>query len=96
MRPLVLKRASASRPSGQWQNEDYDVLADAKVGGLLPDGPASGGPQGSREEPPKKEGLSESVQEHVSCLRISLSAPELVQNFVALLLAPVRFIRIAD
>jgi hypothetical protein len=25
---LILKRASASRPSGQWQDEDYDVLAD--------------------------------------------------------------------
>jgi hypothetical protein len=28
---LILKRASASRPSGQWQDEDYDVLADGKV-----------------------------------------------------------------
>jgi hypothetical protein len=24
----MLKRASASRPSGQWSNDDYDVLAD--------------------------------------------------------------------
>jgi hypothetical protein len=25
------KRARVSRPSGQWQHEDYDVLADGKV-----------------------------------------------------------------
>jgi hypothetical protein len=25
---LTLKRAAASRPSGQWKDEDYDVLAD--------------------------------------------------------------------
>jgi hypothetical protein len=30
MTSLVLKRASASRPSGQWSDEDYDVLADSK------------------------------------------------------------------
>jgi hypothetical protein len=27
---LILKRASASRPSGQWSDDDYDVLATAK------------------------------------------------------------------
>jgi hypothetical protein len=27
---LTLKPASASRPSGQWQDEDYDVLADGR------------------------------------------------------------------
>jgi hypothetical protein len=32
---LVLKRASASRSSGQWQDEDYDVLADGKVVGRI-------------------------------------------------------------
>jgi hypothetical protein len=32
---LILKRASASRPSGQWQDEDYDVLADGKVVGRI-------------------------------------------------------------
>jgi hypothetical protein len=26
--PLVLKRASASRSSGEWSDDDYDVLAD--------------------------------------------------------------------
>jgi hypothetical protein len=31
--PLILKRASASRPSGQRSDEDYDVLADGKVVG---------------------------------------------------------------
>jgi hypothetical protein len=33
--PLILKRASASRPSGQWQDEDYDVIADGKVVGRI-------------------------------------------------------------
>jgi hypothetical protein len=28
---LILKRASASRPSGQWNEEDYDVLANANA-----------------------------------------------------------------
>jgi len=33
---LVLKRASASRPSGEWNEEDFDVLADgAVVGGIF-------------------------------------------------------------
>jgi hypothetical protein len=31
MTALILKRANFSRPSGQWQDEDYDVLADAEV-----------------------------------------------------------------
>jgi hypothetical protein len=35
MTSLTLKRASASRPSGQWQDEDYDVLADGKVVGRI-------------------------------------------------------------
>jgi hypothetical protein len=30
---LILKRASASRPSGQWSDDDYDVLADGEVVG---------------------------------------------------------------
>jgi hypothetical protein len=33
MAQLILKRASASGPSGQWKDEDYDVLADGKVVG---------------------------------------------------------------
>jgi len=28
MSSLILKRASASRPSGEWNDDDYDVLAD--------------------------------------------------------------------
>jgi hypothetical protein len=32
---LVLKRGKLSRPSGQWQDEDYDVLADGKVIGRI-------------------------------------------------------------
>jgi hypothetical protein len=32
---LLLKRASASRPSGEWNDDDYDVLADGAVVGRL-------------------------------------------------------------
>jgi len=32
---LTLKRASVSRPSGQWNDDDYDVLADATVVGRI-------------------------------------------------------------
>jgi hypothetical protein len=32
---LFLKRGRTSRPSGQWQHEDYDVLADGKVVGRI-------------------------------------------------------------
>ncbi len=28
---LILKRASASRPSGEWREDDYDVLADGVI-----------------------------------------------------------------
>jgi hypothetical protein len=35
MTSLTLKRASASRPDGQWSDEDYDVLADGKVVGRI-------------------------------------------------------------
>jgi hypothetical protein len=28
---LILKRASASRPSGEWSDDDFDVLADGVV-----------------------------------------------------------------
>src|SRR5262245_12351529 len=30
---LLLKRASTSRPSGEWNDDDYDVLADSVVVG---------------------------------------------------------------
>jgi hypothetical protein len=37
---LILKRANASRSSGKWKDEDYDVLADGKVvGRILEEGP---------------------------------------------------------
>jgi hypothetical protein len=29
--PTFLKRASASRPSGDWNDDDYDVLADGRI-----------------------------------------------------------------
>jgi hypothetical protein len=32
---LTLKRASASRPSGEWGEDDYDVLADGAVVGRI-------------------------------------------------------------
>jgi hypothetical protein len=33
---LILKRASASRPSGEWNDDDFDVLAnDAVVGRIF-------------------------------------------------------------
>jgi hypothetical protein len=43
---LILKRASASRPSGVWKHEDYDVLADGKViGRIYEEGSASTPPE---------------------------------------------------
>src|SRR5262249_966237 len=32
---LILKRASASRPSGEWNEDDYDVLAEGVVVGRI-------------------------------------------------------------
>jgi hypothetical protein len=32
---LILKRASASRPSGEWIDDDYNVLADGVVVGRI-------------------------------------------------------------
>jgi hypothetical protein len=32
---LILKRASVSRPSGEWNDDDYDVLADGVVVGRI-------------------------------------------------------------
>jgi hypothetical protein len=32
---LILKRASASRPSGEWKDDDYDVLANGVVVGRI-------------------------------------------------------------
>jgi hypothetical protein len=37
MTTLILKRAKASRPSGQWNDDDFDVLANGVVvGRILP------------------------------------------------------------
>jgi hypothetical protein len=35
MSSLILKRARASRPSGEWNDDDYDVLADGTVVGRI-------------------------------------------------------------
>jgi hypothetical protein len=35
MSSLILKRASASRPSGEWNDDDFDVLADGAVVGRV-------------------------------------------------------------
>jgi len=32
---LILQRASVSRPSGQWRDDDYDVLEDGVVVGRI-------------------------------------------------------------
>jgi hypothetical protein len=32
---LILKRASTSRPPGQWNDDDFDVLADGVVVGRI-------------------------------------------------------------
>ena len=32
---LILKRASVSRPSGEWNDDDYDVLANSEVVGRI-------------------------------------------------------------
>jgi len=32
---LLLKRASVSRPSGEWNDDDYDVVADGDVVGRI-------------------------------------------------------------
>jgi hypothetical protein len=32
---LILKRATASRPSGEWSEDDYDVLATGMVVGRI-------------------------------------------------------------
>ena len=42
---LTLKRASASRPSGEWDDDDFDVLADGVVVGRIFN--SNAGPVGS-------------------------------------------------
>jgi hypothetical protein len=46
MSPLTLKRGKFSRSSGQWKDEDYDVLADGDVvGRILEEGSRFGPPE---------------------------------------------------
>jgi hypothetical protein len=33
--PLIPKHASANRPSGQWNDDDFDVLANGEVVGRI-------------------------------------------------------------
>ena len=42
---LILKRASTSRPSGEWDDDDFDVLADGVVVGRIFN--SNAGPVGS-------------------------------------------------
>jgi hypothetical protein len=35
VKELTLKRASASRPSGEWDDDDYDVLTDGAIVGRI-------------------------------------------------------------
>jgi hypothetical protein len=42
MSQLIIKRASASRPSGEWDDDDYDVLADGAVVGRIMKAAAAG------------------------------------------------------
>jgi hypothetical protein len=42
---LILKRASASRPSGEWSDDDYEVLADGVAVGRIYEDPASSRPE---------------------------------------------------
>jgi hypothetical protein len=48
MTQLALKRANLSRPSGQWQDEDYDVLADGKAVGRIYEEPSASIPPDMR------------------------------------------------
>jgi hypothetical protein len=45
MMALILERASASRPSGEWNDDDYDVLADGVTVGRIMK--ASAAPEGT-------------------------------------------------
>jgi hypothetical protein len=41
MTQLILKRASASRPSGEWRDDDFDVLENGAVVGRIFFSPAA-------------------------------------------------------
>jgi hypothetical protein len=44
---LKLNRASVSRPSGEWNDDDYDVLADGVVVGRIMGGRPGAGMSGA-------------------------------------------------
>jgi hypothetical protein len=44
MTALILKHASASRPSGEWNDDNYDVLADGAVVGRIMEAAPEGMP----------------------------------------------------
>jgi hypothetical protein len=48
MPSLILKRGKFSRPSGQWHDEDYDILADGKVIGCIYEEPSASTPPDMR------------------------------------------------
>lgn len=50
MGQLILKRASASRPSGEWNDDDFDVLADGIVVGRIFKANAAPTPQTCRRK----------------------------------------------
>jgi hypothetical protein len=45
MTGLILKCASASRPSGQWSDDDFDVADGKAIGRIYKDGSASTPPE---------------------------------------------------
>jgi hypothetical protein len=56
---LILKRASASRTSVQWKEDDFDVLADGVVVGRIMKAAASPGPRRCRDTRGRDGGLCE-------------------------------------
>ena len=68
---LILKRASPSRPSGEWNNHDFDVLADGVLVGRIllevdPKGALPTTPQfrGSQPEPLDRSGVVSLSRSH--------------------------------
>jgi hypothetical protein len=66
MTALLLKRASANRPSGKWNDDDYDVLADG--GGVGRVFKANAAPVGSPWS-----GRSPSAITRIACRRTAMS-----------------------
>jgi hypothetical protein len=51
---LVHKRASTNRPSGEWNEDDFDVLANGAVAGRMSFRYSSAKARGNEAERPKK------------------------------------------